>query len=126
MEVHLRAIFQFADGGQKLKFYVDSMSGTKTIWSGHGHSALQVLVIDSGQVDGGTLASFGAVHIFSAGLHAADSQLCSGRKKFDFVFRADLATHQCAGNHAAKTFYAKPAIDGQTKIAPGILSGHFT
>jgi len=53
-----------------------------------GHSALQVLVIDSGQVDGGTLASFGAVHIFSAGLYAADTQFCSGRKKLDFVFWA--------------------------------------
>src|SRR5258706_15995930 len=111
MEVYLRAILQFADGGKKPKFYVDSARCAKTICRGQGHSALQVLMIDSGQVDGGTLAGFGAVHIFSAGLYAADTQFCSGREKLDFAFRGDLATHQCTGNHAAETLHRKRTID---------------
>src|SRR5882762_6339444 len=122
MEVHLRTIFHFADPGKEPEFYIDPARGAKTIWSGQGHSALQVLVIDSGQVDGGTLASFGAVHIFSAGLHAADTQFCCGRKKLDFVFWGNLATHQCAGNYAAETFHRKGAIDRQAKSAAGIFS----
>ena len=81
-------------------------------------------MIDSREINGGTLASFGALNVLAIGLHSAHAEFQTGGKKFNFVFGRDLTADQRARDHGTKTFDRKGTIDRQTKIAPRILPCH--
>src|SRR5258706_14769219 len=122
MKVDKGAIFEFADAGKQAKFYVDATRCAKTGRRRQRHSSLHGVVIDSREIDGGTLAGFGTIDAVAAGLHAAHAQLFAAGEKLDFSSGCYLATDQRAGDNRAESFDRKGAINRQAEIAAGIFS----
>jgi hypothetical protein len=69
-------------------------------------------VFDAGEIYGSSLAGLGAVNCFSAGLHAAHSEVLAAGKKLDLVAWSDAAGNQRSGYYGSEALDCKGAIDG--------------
>src|SRR5580765_3714054 len=81
------------------------------------------MVINSCEVDGGTLSGIGTRNTLAAGLHSANTQFHARRKEFHFVFRCDVPADQSSSNYTAKSLHRKRAINRKTEFALRIFSG---
>ena len=82
-----------------------------------GVAARELVLFDALEVHGRALARDGALDRLVVGLDAAD--LCPDPfgQDLDFLFRADRAGKQGAGDDRAEAFHGEDAVDGQAQDA---------
>src|SRR5436190_13759494 len=90
---------------------------------GKEHSALDLRMIDAGEVDRGTLPAMGHFHATPVCLQAANTNRPRARKKIQLLAFVYLARGKCSGNDRAKALFRKAAVDRKARdhFVPSLL-----
>src|SRR5436190_94719 len=90
---------------------------------GKEHSALDLRMIDAGEVDRGTLPAMGHFHATPVCLQAANTNRPWAGKQVQFLAFVYLARGKCSGNDRTKALFRKAAVDRKARdhFVPSLL-----
>ena len=120
MEVNTRAVLERLGVFEQRNLDFKLLRGLKDAGRGQRHAAGQLFHLHAGQVQRGALAGNGLVCGAAVDLHAAHARPLARRKDLDFFFLFYFAGDQRSGNHRAKAFHGKNAVNGQAEKRFGI------
>src|SRR5579871_833556 len=120
MEVDASAVLERLGVFEQRNLDFKLLRGLEDARSSQSHAASQFFHLHASQVERRTLAGNGLVCRAAVHLHAANARPLAPRKYLDFFFLFYFARDESSGNHRAKTFHGKNAINRQAEKRFGI------